>query len=301
MAASERIEHALLSCLNTLEDGAQPPRLATAMRHAVFPGGARIRPTLVLAVAQACGEDDGGLSEATAAAIELLHCASLVHDDLPCFDDAATRRGQPSVHRLFGERLAVLAGDALIVLAYDTLARGCRAHLSRLPGLIQTLCQGVGMPRGIAAGQAWECEPQVDLRVYQEAKTGALFAAATMAGAQAAGADPQPWRALGLALGAAYQVADDIRDAVGDAQQLGKPVLQDITRDRPSMTRELGLPGALQEFRRLMRETEAAVPPCPGAAGFRALIRHEAQRLLPDSLANERTAARRAAQRVAAC
>ena len=93
------------------------------LRYAVFPGGARIRPRLCLAVAQACGEDQPAVTDAAAAAIELLHCASLVHDDLPCFDDAPLRRGKPSVHRAFGERLAVLAGDALIVLAFETLAR----------------------------------------------------------------------------------------------------------------------------------------------------------------------------------
>ena len=104
-----------------------PPLLAAAMRHAVFPGGARIRPQLCLAVARACGDAHPALADAAAAAIELLHCASLVHDDLPCFDDAATRRGQPSVHAAYGERLAVLAGDALIVLAFQTLAAAARA------------------------------------------------------------------------------------------------------------------------------------------------------------------------------
>ena len=93
-----------------------------------FPGGARIRPRLCLAVAQACGEDQPAVTDAAAAAIELLHCASLVHDDLPCFDDAPIRRGKPSVHRAFGEQLAVLAGDALIVLAFETLALAAAVH-----------------------------------------------------------------------------------------------------------------------------------------------------------------------------
>ncbi|MFX8262350.1 polyprenyl synthetase family protein, partial [Acinetobacter baumannii] len=91
-------------------------------------GGARIRPKLTLAVASACGEDDPGLTDGVAAAIELLHCASLVHDDLPCFDAAETRRGQPSVHCAFGERLAVLAGDALIVTAFEVLGAAARRH-----------------------------------------------------------------------------------------------------------------------------------------------------------------------------
>lgn len=299
MPATDRIETALNTSLNLAEAPGHPPRLAAAMRHAVFPGGARIRPQLVLAVAHACAEDDPALTNGVAAAIELLHCASLVHDDLPCFDDAVTRRGRPSVHRLYGERLAVLAGDALIVSAFDTLGRAAGQHLSRLPALLHTLCQGVGMPRGIAAGQAWECEPQVALRTYQQAKTGSLFAAATMAGAQAAGTDPQPWRALGEALGQAYQVADDIRDAAGDAQLLGKPVRRDVALDRPSMARELGLEGAVIEFRRLMAHTESTVPACPGEASFRALIRHEAQRLVPLELEAD-ARAQPASRRVAA-
>jgi geranylgeranyl diphosphate synthase type II len=261
------------------------------MQYAVFPGGARIRPQLVIAVAMACGDDDPGLADAVAAAIELLHCASLVHDDLPCFDNAAERRGQPSVHRVYGERLAVLAGDALIVSAYQALGAAAMWHLNRLPGLLQSVCHGVGMPLGIVAGQAWECESQVDLLNYQRAKTGALFAAATMAGAQAAGADPAPWRALGDQLGQAYQVADDIRDVVFSPELLGKPVGQDLALDRPSSARALGLEGALAEFERLVDATLAAIPECRGAAQFHSLIKHEADRLVPISLRQERRAA----------
>ena len=117
-----RIEQSLATAIASGEAHGCPPKLAGAIRHAVFPGGARIRPQLCLAVSQACGDDDPELAEAAATAIELLHCASLVHDDLPCFDDAPTRRGRASVHFAYGESLAVLAGDALIVLAFETLA-----------------------------------------------------------------------------------------------------------------------------------------------------------------------------------
>ncbi|MBC7730073.1 MAG: polyprenyl synthetase family protein [Microbacteriaceae bacterium] len=290
-AVAERIEMALRASLGVARAAGHPPRLAAAMQHAVFPGGARIRPQLVIAVAIACGDDDPSLADAVAAVIGLLHCASLVHDDLPCFDDAAERRGQPSVHRVYGERLAVLAGDALIVSAYQTLGAGATRHLSRLPMLMQTVCDGVGMPLGIVAGQAWECESQVDLQDYQRAKTGALFAAATMAGAQAAGADPAPWRALGDQLGQAYQVADDIRDVVFEPELLGKPVGQDLALDRPSSARALGLEGAFAEFERLVDATLAAIPVCRGAAQFRGLIKREADRLVPLSLRQERRTA----------
>jgi geranylgeranyl diphosphate synthase, type II len=291
MSPQDRIERALRASLAASLLPGHPPKLAAAMLHAVFPGGARIRPQLVLAVSLACGEDDPGLTEGAAAAIELLHCASLVHDDLPCFDNAALRRGRPSVQRAFGERLAVLAGDAMIVAAFEALSAASARHLSRLPALMKTVAQGVGMPLGIVAGQAWECEPQVSLRDYQQAKTGALFAAATMAGAQAAGADALPWRALGERLGQAYQVADDIRDVVFDAEALGKPAGQDLALGRPSMARELGLDGAVIEFDRLVQATLATVPACPGAAPFRKLIRHEADRLIPKSLLSQRLAA----------
>lgn len=290
MSHDDRIERALRASLAPSLQGGHPPKLAAAMQHAVFPGGARIRPKLTLAVALACGEDDAALTDGASAAIELLHCASLVHDDLPCFDAAETRRGRPSVHRAFGERLAVLAGDALIVAAFEALGGSARRHLSRLPVLLRTITRGVGMPMGIVAGQAWECEPQLSLSDYQQAKTGALFAAATMAGAQAAGADGAPWRALGEQLGQTYQVADDIRDVMMDAAALGKPGGQDVALGRPSSARQLGLEGALAEFHRLVQATLLTVPVCPGASQFRQLIRHEANRLVPQQLV-ERVAA----------
>ena len=281
MASVERIETALRRSLDLAQGPGCPPQLAAAVRHAVFPGGARIRPQLCLAVARACGDDEPGLSDAAAVAIELLHCASLVHDDLPCFDDAPTRRGQPSVHSAFGERLAVLAGDGLIVVAFQVLARaGARAPM-RLAPLLTTVSSAVGMPSGIVAGQAWECEPRLSIREYQREKTGSLFTAATVAGAQAAGADPVAWKPLGDCLGEAYQVADDIRDVVADPAELGKPIGRDAALGRPSVARERGLPAALRHFDALVREAIAAVPECPGAPFLRAMVRSESERLVP--------------------
>jgi len=284
MKSMARIESALHAVVAMGEAQGCPPKLAAAVRHAVFPGGARIRPQLCMAVAQACGDDDPALTDATAAAIELLHCASLVHDDLPCFDDATTRRGRASVHSAFGERLAVLTGDALIVHAFQTLAMAGGRSPQRLVALLTTVGRGVGMPLGIVAGQAWECEPKVALRDYQRAKTGALFAAATMAGAQAAGAAAEPWRALGEWLGEAYQVADDIRDVAADPQWLGKPTGRDVALSRPSVASARGLTGALRHFDRLIAYSVEAVPRCSGAAQLRALVRMEAERLVPKAL-----------------
>ena len=280
MDAVTRIEKALAAAVDLADSPEAPPLLAAAMRHAVFPRGARIRARLCLAVASACGDDAPEMSDAAATAIELLHCASLVHDDLPCFDDAAIRRGKPAVHRAFGEPLAVLAGDALIVLAFQVLARGATAP-QRLGALLGAIAAAVGVPNGIVAGQAWECEPVVELAVYQRAKTGALFAAATVAGAAAAGADAAPWRCLGEKLGEAYQVADDVRDVVCDPAVLGKPTGRDQALGRPSAALQLGVAGAVHRLETLAREAAESIPPCRGAGELRALIFMEAQRLLP--------------------
>ncbi len=284
MDAVSRIEAALADSVLLAEAAGAPPRLAAALRHAVFPRGARVRPRLVLAVAGACGDDRPALSAAAAAAVELLHCASLVHDDMPCFDDADTRRGKPSVHRAFGAPLALLAGDALIVLAFQTLARAAATTPERLPGVMMVIGDGVGVPFGIVAGQAWECEPRADLSEYQRQKTGALFAAAAMAGAAAAGVEAEPWRLLGERLGEAYQVADDLRDAVGEAAELGKPVGRDAVLGRPNAALACGVEGALARLRGLADAAVAAIPPGPGAAPLGALIQSEMHRLLPAKL-----------------
>ncbi|MDN3567590.1 polyprenyl synthetase family protein [Paeniroseomonas aquatica] len=285
MDAVTRIERALNASMDLAASPGSPPRLAEAMRYAVFPRGARIRPRLCLAVAGACGDDQPGLTDAAAASIELLHCASLIHDDLPCFDDAATRRGKPSVHRAFSEPLAVLAGDAMIVLAFQIMARAAAGAPQRLGGLILTIGDSVGMPHGIVAGQGWESEPRCDLAQYQQQKTGSLFAAATAAGAAASGANPDEWRRLGDRLGEAYQVADDIRDAVSDEEELGKPIGQDAAHHRPNAVALFGLDGAIDRLRALAADAVGAIPSCPGAADLRAVILLETQRLLPRSLA----------------
>lgn len=283
MDGSVRIDLALAAAIDHAEQPGCPPRLIDAMRHAVFPAGARLRPRLCLAVAMSCGEADLRFPMAAAVAIELLHCASLVHDDLPCFDDADTRRGRPSVHRAFGEPLAVLTGDALIVLAFQTLAR--MPPTARLGSVLMSVAAGVGTPWGIVAGQAWECEPVVDLANYHRLKTGALFAAATMAGAATAGVDPGPWRELGDRIGEAFQIADDIRDAMSTEAEMGKPAGRDAALDRPSAVRQLGLTGAIDRFDCRIAEAMEAIPACAGGADLRALIKLESKRFLPAKLA----------------
>ena len=279
-----RVERSLAQALELAKGSESPPTLITAMRYAVFPGGARIRPRLCLAVARACQDDQPSLSAAAAASIELLHCASLVHDDLPCFDDAATRRGRASVHKAFGERVAVLSGDALLVLAFQALARAGEKS-SRLAGLIGIIARAVGAPNGIIAGQSWECESKISLTTYQRAKTGALFAAATAAGACAAGYEGGAWQPLGERIGEAYQIADDIRDVVSSECELGKPTGRDAALDRPNAVHRLGIASAVERLESLVSSAIAAIPDCPGAKDLRTHILAEASRLLPRELA----------------
>ena len=282
---SQRIEEALHRTLLPATGPAAPPLLAKALHHAVFPAGQRIRPRLTLSVAQACGDDQPSLSNAAAAAIELLHCASLVHDDMPCFDDAATRRGRPSVHATFGEPLALLAGDALIVLAFETVALAAAFDPLRAVSLAVTIAHAVGMPHGIVAGQAWESEAAPDLVAYQRAKTGSLFAGAAMAGAAATGSAVEDWRAFGYRLGEAYQVADDLRDVLCSASEIGKPVGQDKAFGRPNAAHVLGVAGAARRLMALVEEAADAVPDCPGAVVLRAQIRAQASLFLPKEAA----------------
>lgn len=279
MDVATRIESSLAEAMDRWAAGS-PPRLAAALRHAVFPKGARVRPRLCLAVASACGDDEPELAEAAACAIEFLHCGSLVHDDLPCFDDAEMRRGRPSVHAAFGEPLAVLAGDALIVIAFQALA-GAAASPARRAGLAAIVGRAAGASSGIIGGQAWECETEVDVARYHRAKTGALFAAATCSGAIAAGADPAAWRMLGETLGEAYQIADDIRDAVSSPAEIGKPVRRDEALGRPNAVASLGLGGAVSRLGALVTAAKDSVPSCAGAGDLRAIIDSEATRLMP--------------------
>ncbi len=220
----------------------------------------------------------------------MLHCASLVHDDMPCFDDASIRRGKPAVHLAFGEPLALLSGDALIVLAFQELGRAALVAPRRAARVLNVVTEGVGAPAGIVAGQSWECEPSAPPREYHRAKTGALFAAATMAGAAAVGADPLPWRELGETIGEAYQIADDLVDRCGDPDVIGKPVGQDALFDRPNAVSEMGVKGASRRLREIIDRAVHSVPACPGEADLRQLIRQESTRFMTLAL-NGRAAA----------
>lgn len=286
MALDGRIERAVNGALALGRGvpGEGPARLAQALDHAVLPGGARIRPTILLSVAVACGDDRPDLSDAAAAALELIHCASLAHDDLPCFDDADLRRGRPSLHRAHGEAVAVLAGDSLIVLAFEVLARAAGTAPDRAVALVAELARRTGMPGGICAGQGWESEPQVNLDAYHRAKTGALFIAATQMGAIAAGQDPEPWAELGARIGSAFQVADDLKDALLTEAEMGKPAGQDAAHGRPSAVALMGVAGAVRYLDDILSGAIASIPSCPGEAMLAAMVRRYAQKMTPAGL-----------------
>jgi len=286
MQTSDRIENAMKRALDVAQAGQPPAHLSAALRYAILPGGARIRPTILLSVATACGDDRPELSAAAAAALELIHCASLVHDDLPCFDDADIRRGKPSVHRAFSEPLAVLTGDSLIMLAFETLAQAGKGDQSgndaaRAAQLVLSLSRRSGMPGGICAGQGWESEESIDLRAYHMSKTAALFIAATEMGAISAGHDPEPWRDLGALIGEAFQVADDLRDALLDEAALGKPAGQDDLHHRPNAVARLGVTGATERLSDILAGAIASIPSCPGEAALAQMVRRQAQAIMP--------------------
>lgn len=281
MDLRSRIEEAIAAAISRGQRGSPPPRLASALTHAVTPGGARIRPTILMSVALACGDRDPKLADAAAAALEIMHCASLVHDDMPCFDDADIRRGKPTVHRAYSEPLALLTGDSLIVMALETILRAGRHDPARALELTLMLSERTGMPGGICAGQGWESEPTVDLSAYHQAKTGALFIAATQMGALAAGQDAEPWFELGARIGEAFQVADDLRDAVYDAETLGKPVGQDEIHARPNAVSELGIEGAIARLKNILAGAIASIPSCQGEAALADMVRKTAERLTP--------------------
>jgi geranylgeranyl diphosphate synthase type II len=149
------------------------------------------------------------------------------------------------------------------------------------------IANGVGAPDGIVAGQAWECEETAPVEAYHRAKTGALFVAATTAGAVAAGADPGAWRALGEGIGAAYQVADDLLDALGSSEESGKTSGRDEVLARPSLVASLGVAGAVKRLQDHLAQAAEAIPNCRGADALRQTVMVQASRLIPKQLSRQ--------------
>jgi geranylgeranyl diphosphate synthase type II len=228
------------------------------------------------------------LAFASAAAVELIHCASLVHDDMPCFDDADMRRGKPSVHKAFGESTALLVGDGLIVAAFDVLARH-GAGYPRFAELVRILARGTGASDGLVSGQAWEDALETTVDSVHRKKTGALFEAAAAMAAVISGVDEAPWRYIGQTIGAAYQIADDVMDRVGTPEIAGKPVRQDIGRPVANAVKAEGLENSFAKFHALVEHAIHAIPECPGRHSLAVLITGIAGRLLPAISAQDDT------------
>jgi farnesyl diphosphate synthase len=272
-AAVERFLDAQLDGQARPGEIARPPRLLEATRHGALGGGKRLRPFLTATAAGLFGMAGSGPLRA-GAAIELVHCYSLIHDDLPAMDDDDLRRGKPTVHKAFDEATAILAGDALLTLAFEIMA-GEETHPDpRIrANLVLGLSRAAGLG-GMVGGQMLDLEAegrygprslsQDDIRTLQAMKTGAMLAFSAQAGAIVSGAtDEEESRLLayGKALGAAFQIADDILDREANAQTLGKAVGKDAMAGKGTLVDMLGLDGARRECARLVAEAEAALAP----------------------------------------
>ena len=276
-ASSTRVDATLAALFDARP--AVDERLEAAMRHGLLVGGKRLRPLLVYLAGQALGASDDAL-DAPAAAIELIHAYSLIHDDLPAMDDDDLRRGQPTVHKAFDEATAILAGDALQALAFEVLAS--RPH-PRLGQLVTTLAVASGRD-GMVAGQALDLaavggHPDAEAMAHMHAhKTGALIVAAVRLGGPVAVEEDDPRLAALIryarAIGLAFQIHDDILDVTGDTATLGKISGADAARAKPTYPSLLGLAGAQRKANTLIDEAIAALAPLGEQAAPLADLAH---------------------------
>lgn len=248
-------------------EGASQARLHSAMRFAVLGGGKRLRPFLTVAASDLFGAPRPPALR-VGAAIELVHAYSLAHDDLPAMDDAALRRGRPTVHKAFGEATAILAGDALQALAFEVLAvEGWGPDAGVRATLVAGLARAAG-PAGMCGGQMIDllaegrCLSYAETEELQALKTGAIIAFAAEAGAILAGAEPRArtrLRDFGALLGLAFQVRDDLLDAAGDTAAIGKDAGRDAAAGKATFLRHTGVEGAEALLRELRERAFACL------------------------------------------
>jgi len=271
---------------------ARPERLISAMRHAALGGGKRLRPFLVTETAALFGGAREGALLA-GCALELLHCYSLVHDDLPAMDDDDLRRGKPTVHKAFDEATAILAGDALQTLAFDVLARvEVHKDANVRVALVTALARASGAG-GMAGGQMYDLAAEgrfakkralgeSEIVTLQAMKTGALLRFACRAGAILGQADNAALAAIeryGAAVGQAFQIADDLLDVEGDAATLGKAAGKDAAAGKATLVAVLGPQGARARLDQLVADADAALAPFDAKADtLRAAARFVAAR-----------------------
>jgi geranylgeranyl pyrophosphate synthase len=264
---------------------AWPATIHRAVRYSLFAGGKRIRPVLVLATGEAVGAPRAELVP-LACAVEMIHTYSLIHDDLPAMDDDDLRRGKPTSHKVFGEAIAILAGDALLTRAFHLLAtvpQGVDDALARRRlAATEVLAEACGTG-GLIGGQVMDLESEgraIDARALERlhrAKTGALLSACVRGGAILGGARPNELDALSryaAAIGLAFQVVDDVLDATEDAQSLGKTAGKDAAAHKATYVSVHGIERAKEMADGLLRDALAAVAPFgPRGALLQALAR----------------------------
>jgi farnesyl diphosphate synthase len=250
---------------------ARPARLVAAMRHAALGGGKRLRPFLAFETARLFGQEGEGPLRA-GCSVELLHCYSLVHDDLPSMDDDDLRRGRPTVHKAYDEATAILAGDALQTLAFEVLADPLTDPDPAIrSSLVLGLARASGLG-GMVGGQMLDLAAEgrygaarlgeAEVRVLQMMKTGAILTFSVEAGAILGRADAAARARLvdyGRTLGAAFQVADDILDREASAEALGKRTGKDQEKGKATLVDILGMDGAKRECGQLVEEAQAAL------------------------------------------
>ncbi len=271
-----RVEEALEALLPPAS--AEPARLHEAMRYSVLAGGKRIRPVFAMAAYEACGGADAEGVLPAAAALELFHTYSLIHDDLPAMDDDALRRGKPTSHVVYGEALAILAGDALQTLGAEALVTYPKGSTftARRTKAARALFRALGS-RGMAGGQVLDLAAEgaaggVDaaaLTRIHRLKTGVFLEACLEAGALWAGARAPVVRALkryGAAIGLAFQVVDDVLDMTASAETLGKTPGKDATHEKATFPKLLGLDGSRRQADRLLSEALRALSPLGDAS-----------------------------------
>jgi len=261
-----------------------PNQLREAMRYSVLGPGKRLRPILVLLAAEACGGSIPGALPA-ACAVEMVHAYSLVHDDLPAMDDDDLRRGRPTTHKLFGEATAILAGDALLTLAFEVLAKGVRPP-ERAAACCATLAEAAGACH-LVGGQADDMQPDPardlqSLESMHRRKTGALLVGSLVLGAIIARANAPQTEALmqyGRRLGLAFQIVDDLLDVRGEESAVGKRVGKDSQAGKLTYPALLGVDESRRRARQLISEAcEALGPFGPRAASLQALARYVLER-----------------------
>ena len=276
------IERALAKAVPAV--AVRPATIHAAMRYSLLAGGKRLRPILTLAAAEACGIKDPAKVLPAACAVELIHTYSLIHDDLPCMDDDDLRRGRPTSHKVYGEGVAVLAGDALLTRAFGLIAGIKPAKCYPLSVLVEETAAAAGSLQ-LIAGQVADLEAEgrklsiADVRFIHERKTGAMIVLSLRLGAMIANATPGQLKAVtqfGKALGLAFQIIDDILDVTQSSEQLGKSAGKDLKAAKATYPAVIGLESSNKEADRLTKKALGALK----ELGFQSVRLHQIAELL---------------------